>query len=616
MPNRFAALRRLRKWALWVFFVGVAGGLAAPAATAGPRDVQVAAVPPGGGDLGREVALPRVLSARHAARYVRIFELQRAGDWHAADHEVEKLDNRILMGHVLAQRYLHPTRYRSKFRELGAWLARFADHPDARRIYKLALRRKPKSARAPRRPVPPDQPGVADGEAAPKPGYVSPRKRSKAQRRKLINLIADLRKHLHSGDAVGAEKHLWKNDFRSLADDVEFDILRREVAHVYFVDGHNRKAFELAAAGAKRSGETVPLAHWTAGLAAFRLGDLAAARLHFEALATADNAGGRAIAAGAYWAARLNLIGRRPERVTRLLRIAAAYPRSFYGLLAHRALGETPEFSWELPPLTDRDMAIVVRVPAAMRALALAQVGQDRRAELELRRLSANSSPALGRAMLALATRLDLPAAQLRFARGLAALDGRRHDGAMYPMPQWQPGNGYVVDRALVFALIRQESRFNARAKSRAGARGVMQLMPRTASFIARDRRYRTSRRDELFKPEVNIELGQKYILHLLEQPKVQGNLLYLAAAYNGGPGNLKKWRRQGRFGDDALLFIETLPLRETRLFVERVLTNLWIYRARLGQAAPSLDAVASGGWPVYAPQDPTAVALTADDGD
>ena len=73
-----------------------------------------------------------------------------------------------------------------------------------------------------------------------------------------------------------------------------------------------------------------------------------------------------------------------------------------------------------------------------------------------------------------------------------------------------------------------------------------------------------------------------------------------MAAAWNGGPGNLNKWRRNTDDLNDPLFFIESLPSRETRIFIERVLSNLWIYRNRLGQHAPSLDAIAEGRWPVY----------------
>ncbi|MEQ9055057.1 MAG: lytic transglycosylase domain-containing protein, partial [Roseovarius confluentis] len=149
---------------------------------------------------------------------------------------------------------------------------------------------------------------------------------------------------------------------------------------------------------------------------------------------------------------------------------------------------------------------------------------------------------------------------------------------------------------------IRQESGFNPRAKSWAGARGLMQLMPRTASFVARDRRLRLGKKGTLYKPEYNLDLGQKYIEMLLKDGQIKGDLFLLAAAWNGGPGNLNKWRRTIKHLDDPLFFIEAIPSRETRIFIERVLTNLWIYRNRLGQPMPSLDAIAAGQWPVYIP--------------
>ena len=610
MPVSMAAARRLRSWVLRAFFVAILGGVAGHQAAAEPSVVRVAAAPDGTAGLEREVALPGVLGVADIERYKRIFELQEAGDWHAANHEIGKLEDPILMGHVMVQRYMHPTAYRSKFKELRDWLEAYADHPQAKRVYRLAMRRKPASARAPRKPVLPIQPKADNGEAAPKTGYKSPRKRTKAQRNKLIAIIKDMRRHIRRGQAARAAEHLWEADFKGLADEFEFDTLRRDIAHAHLVKGDAAKAFEYAAASAQRSGKAVPLAHWTAGLAAFRLGELDAAREHFEALASSDSANTDNVAAGAYWAARVNLITRKPQRVSRFLEIAATEPRSFYGLLALRALAEDPGFTWRPPPLTDRDIEIVLRVPAAMRALALAQVDQHERAELELRRLRADASPALGRAMLALATQLRLPTAQLRIAKSLSKLDGRRHDGGLYPLAGWAPEGGYRVDRALIHALIRQESQFNVRAKSRAGARGVMQLMPSTASFISGDRRYRKSHRKKLFDPEINIELGQNYLLHLAAQPEIADNLFYLVAAYNGGPGNLNKWRRRQARDDDPLLFVETLPSRETRGFIKSVLTNFWAYRAQLGQPAPSLDAVAGGRWPTYVPLDPTSVAV------
>src|SRR3546814_8759813 len=99
--------------------------------------------------------------------------------------------------------------------------------------------------------------------------------------------------------------------------------------------------------------------------------------------------------------------------------------------------------------------------------------------------------------------------------------------------------------------------------------------MPRTASYIAGDRRYHGKRENELYDPSLNLELGQRYIAYLLVHDRVQGDLFRLATAYNGGPGNLGKWERAIQAEGDPLLFIEALPSKETRLFIERVLPNL-----------------------------------------
>ena len=93
----------------------------------------------------------------------------------------------------------------------------------------------------------------------------------------------------------------------------------------------------------------------------------------------------------------------------------------------------------------------------------------------------------------------------------------------------------------------------------------------------------------------------------------IPNDLFRLTTAYNAGPGNLRRWERKIKYGSDPLLFIESLPSRETRLFIERVLTNLWLYRDRLGQPAPSLDDVVAGSWPGYRQLDGTVSEQIAD---
>jgi soluble lytic murein transglycosylase-like protein len=142
-----------------------------------------------------------------------------------------------------------------------------------------------------------------------------------------------------------------------------------------------------------------------------------------------------------------------------------------------------------------------------------------------------------------------------------------------------------------------------------------MQIMPRTAEYMARGMPS-LGTRPNLLDPAVNMTVGQRYVLHLFEHQAVEGDLFRLVAAYNGGPGNLAKWRRRDEYGGDPLLFIESIPSRETRLFIEKVLTSYWIYRHRLNQPTPSLDAIAAGEWPTYTPLDKGAKAVAQNGAD
>ena len=220
--------------------------------------------------------------------------------------------------------------------------------------------------------------------------------------------------------------------------------------------------------------------------------------------------------------------------------------------------------------------------------MALVMAGQIEEAEAELIRISPKDSKEY-KALLAYAGYANLPALALRLGSAAAPNEGRYYDAALYPTSPWQIKEGYKIDPALVNAIMRQESRFNPWAKSRSGAQGLMQLMPATAKSLAD--------KDELEmdSPETNLELGQRYLEELLQTSSVDGDLLYLLVAYNAGPGNLSKWKKRWKDVKDPLLFIELIPLSETRAYVERVLSNYWIYRLREGQETPTLDAIAAG---------------------
>jgi len=547
--------------------------------------------------------LPRVLSDADRSLYTEIFQLQEAGNLKAAQKRIDRLESDVLMGHVLAQKFMHPTAYRSRFKELRAWLAVYGDHPIAIRIYKLAQKRRPNDAQQPAKPT--VGPAARLGQDGAEPPIALPaKKRSKVEQGRFSSLQRQMRQRIRRGWPTGARDLLTSDEYRALAGKSEHDAYQARIAWSYYVHDKDELAFSLAAESAERSRHHVPHADWVAGLAAWRLDNLEEARRHFEALATSETASTWLRAGGAYWAARVNLRLRRPDRVSHWLEIAAQTPRTFYGLLGTRALGRTPSLGWEAPPLTKEDIGAIQGIPALTRILALAELGQSERAKQEIRRFYQRASLAGVKALIPIAVKLDLPAVQMGLARRLAAHDERRHDGGTFPLPRWTPESGFAVDRALIFGLVRQESGFATTARSSQGARGVMQLMPATARFAARKAGVRDYDRRKLADPAFNISLGQTYIQHLLDHDEVGDNLFFLLAAYNGGPGNLSRWLIGTNFGDDPLLFIESIRSRETRFFIERVLCNYWLYRMRLDQETPSLDAVVSGLWPYYKRQE------------
>lgn len=583
-----------------------------------PQDLKPAAALPGGltpeslpEPISGPDGLPAVLSAEDAETYRRIFDVQEDGRWKEADGLIAGLSDRRLMGHVMAQRYLHPTAYRSKYLELKEWMDNYADHPQAKRIYKLALKRRPANYRRPQPPVT-AKTQIAWGGQRVSTDYASPRPRSRATRRKVSRVLRQVRRNVLRQRFTVTENMLAQPSVQSLLDEVELDQAHAMVASGWFYYGKPERAYALAAPAARRSGSAAPMINWIAGLSAWRLGHIDEAAVYFETLATAENAAGWNVAAGAYWAARAHLKQQRPERSSPLLRRAAEYQRTFYGLLARRALGMKVEFDFGSHRMEARLAARLSQSPVGSRALALLQVGDRETAERELVNAGQWGDPQMGEALLALAQYAKMPALAFRMGRQLANASATEHtggalDAALYPIPPWQPQSGFKVDRALIFAMMRQESGFNTKAKSPDGARGLMQLMPRTASYMGRGHRYHRGRsRNELFDPGLNMELGQRYIAYLLAHERVQGDLFRLTTAYNGGPGNLGKWERAIGVDDDPLLFIEALPSKETRLFIERVLTNLWIYRERLGQPAPSLERLAGGDWPRYEALDGT----------
>lgn len=134
----------------------------------------------------------------------------------------------------------------------------------------------------------------------------------------------------------------------------------------------------------------------------------------------------------------------------------------------------------------------------------------------------------------------------------------------------------YEVDPYLVLAVIRTESRFYSKAESRVGARGLMQIMPETGQWIAKQMKISEYSEDKLYQPAYNIPMGIWYLAYL--DRSFSGNLAQLLAAYNAGDSKVRKWLSEGTW-TGRQQDLEQIPYQETRQYMERVLFDYQVYR-------------------------------------
>jgi soluble lytic murein transglycosylase-like protein len=463
--------------------------------------------------IDASAVVSRPLTTSDVGRYRRIFALQADGRWIEANRLIEELDNLLLLGHVLAQRYLHPTAYRSTSPELTAWLERYADLPQAARIRRMTR------ADHPQQPV-----------------------------------------------EIGLDEQ------PAVAADAE----------------------------PRRSPE-----RWRQAIAAWREGRAEVAAERFGRLAATTGSTVDELAAAAFWAARANRSARRPQHVAPFLHLAARSAAGFYGFLARRMLDGSVDTAWREEQVGGGAFERTLRYPAVQRAVALARVGQLELADAELQRTASNTRPELAEALGAVAVTLGLPSGRWRSAERLPQVDDLRHrDGAPLPLPRWRPAGGYQLDPAFVHAVIRAESGFVATARSAKGAIGLMQVMPGTARLVAKGMGlpYRGER--WLMHPPINMLIGQAWLKRLAASKAIGNSLVHLIAAYNAGEGRVADWGEGALRGTDKdpLLYIESVPIDETRGYIKRVLAGYWAYQARSGRPIPSLQTLAESRWPEVEP--------------
>ena len=343
----------------------------------------------------------------------------------------------------------------------------------------------------------------------------------------------------------------------------------------------------------RQTGEAALDAEFLAGWIALRRLDQPATALgHFQALAGLSRS---AITQGRahYWLGRTAAAQGDTVRAVAEYSRAAAWPTTYYGQLAARALGD------DVVAATKRLLAI--QDPAwsqeagagfaegelARAAVLIAAWGEPRRAKAFLQRMDETALDEGRRSLVArLALSLGLPDQAVAIARR-AGRDGLMLPDAGWPMPVDSPAGG--VEPAVALALIRQESSFDIQAASPAGARGLMQLMPATAASVARRLNEGMSLPALTVDAAYNMRLGTAYLASLMGQ---FGAALPLAlAAYNAGPSRVQEWIAGN--GDplarsvSMIDWIELIPFSETRNYVQRVIENVVIYRARRGVFAP-----------------------------
>jgi soluble lytic murein transglycosylase len=345
--------------------------------------------------------------------------------------------------------------------------------------------------------------------------------------------------------------------------------------------------------------KTASLARYRLGILDFLDGDYAGARKSFDRLRRASRWSDLKIST-TYWAARARLAEGGADRIAeaeRLFQVVHSRdPFGYYGFLSAQRAGIDP---WEQlrpgpePVPVDAETRQQFDIVRLLRSAGLAEEAQS------VLETIINPIPDKPAEMLGLAQEL----AARGFGQDAVKLGWRAHARlrgvwsasvlqAVYPLAFRDiiaaESRAQRLDPYLVAAIARQESAFEPEVVSRAGARGLLQLMPATGRWWAGRMGIGDYRDELLFHPETNVHLGTAYFADLQRR---YGELQIALIAYNAGPTRARRWRQRPEYQADAELFAERIPLSETRSYVRNVQTHYWIYRQLYGAFEPAAEA-------------------------
>jgi soluble lytic murein transglycosylase-like protein len=570
-----------KAWTLGVATVALGATLvAAPAAHANSAAVDYFRT------RADRTAVPSLLSQDDRQYYRDLFGAIERKDWTKVQTLFAQKNEGPLHQEALAEYYLASGSPRIELGQLSGWLAQGTSLPQSEQIARLAANRGAQAL--------PARPGAQTFVSLPS---IAKRIRPRGVDDGTMptGIASGILDKIKNDDPIGARTLLDGVD-ATLSDAARAE-WRQRVAWSFYIENDDAQAYSLAQLATQGAGAWIGEAWWTAGLAAWRLGDCQGAVDAFKNTAErAENA--ELKSAAYYWQARSHVRCRQPEQAAAPLRMAAARDETLYGMLAAEQLGmKLPEQHGEAD-FTQTDWQRLRDTSNVRVAVALAEIGQDGLADEVLRHQARIGTADQYQPLTRLARDLGLPSTQLWMAYNAPA-GGKPEPATRFPTPKWTPVGGWQVDPALVYAHALQESVFRTGAVSPAGARGLMQIMPAAAKDHSGALGY-TGNASDLNKPEVNLAFGQRHLDMLKNQTGTQGLLPKVMAAYNAGILPISRWNTEIKDQGDPLLWIESVPYWETRGYVNIVMRNYWMYERQAGGPSESRTALVQGMWPTF----------------